>query len=322
MHKDAQVANTGIGDTSEGVNRTFDSAEDGIFPDGPGSGSIDFTWDLSLLNSPDGFSHGFLHPTNTALLELPSTAPPPQIHEPGNTEHYPAAVLPDVSMSGYDSVDVNWRSGDSPANALPIPLHESLDTDTTWSSTSSTGWSSGSPCRCLTSALTVLETVSIEDSRTNWDRLGHLLNFTKRALQVCNVLLDCPQCRRVSNFMMLLIVVCQKITTTFDHILVLLTERYQARQSARPNQAVATPSGMSTNPDEGRVMAVKGYEVDGAEEPCLFGALTSIQLRTLGSLLVRVKTTMQAREWAQHVAIVDSVGERVKEQLELFLKKT
>ena len=322
MHEDAQAANKDISDMFEEMNHTFDTAGAGNFPGRSGSRSTDFTWDSSLFDSPGGLSHSSLQSASTALLELPSTAAS-QSHKPSeNIEHYPGPVLPDVSTSGYDSIDVNPRSRDSPANLLPMSLHDPVNGDAARSSTSSTAWSSGTPCQCLTSALTVLETLSIEDSRTNWHRVGHLLQFTKGALNECNSLLDCPRCRRVSNFMMLLIVVCQKKITTFEHILVILTERYQARHSSRPSQAVETSSRMSTEQGEGTVMAVKGYEVDREEEPCLFGALTSIQLRNLGSLLVRIKTIMQGWKWEQHVAIVDSVGERVKEQLKLFEKSS
>ncbi|MCJ1383954.1 hypothetical protein MMC17_007068 [Xylographa soralifera] len=322
VHNDALVANEDINDMFEELNRTFETAEAGIFPNRLGSISTDFTWDPSLFDSPGGLSHSSLQSASTAPLDLPFTATPRSRKPSGNIEHCSASVLPDVSASGYESVDINRRSGDSPADLLPMSLRDTVNSDAVRSSNSSTTWSSGTPCQCLTSALTVLETLSIEDSRTNWHRLGHLLQFTKGALNECNYLLECPRCSCVSNFMMLLIVVCQKTITTFEHVLVVLTERYQVRHSSRPSQTVEASSKMGMDKGEARVMAVKGFEMEGEEEPCLFGALTSIQLRSLGSLLVRIKTIMPGWKWEQHVVIVDSVGERVKEQLKLFEKSS
>jgi hypothetical protein len=57
----------------------------------------------------------------------------------------------------------------------------------------------------------------------------------------------------------------------------------------------------------------KDYEVDVKEEPCVFGGLTSMQLKTLVLFLARLRELERSWSWSwgTHILMVDAVEKRV-----------
>ena len=175
-------------------------------------------------------------------------------------------------------------------------------------------------CQCLTSALSLLETLATQSTQSSAPTVARMLHFKKRALAQCDVLLDCQRCSRVSSFIMLLVVFCEKMVTSYEQVLVILTAQYKARQGQSPENE----SGSATTPerDEERRMAVKDYDVDMEEQPCVFGSLASMQMRKMKAFLERVKTVLRQWNCDLHVATVVSVEERLRRQLSLFDKNS
>lgn len=124
--------------------------------------------------------------------------------------------------------------------------------------------------------------------------------------------------------MILLIVLCQKMILSYERVLVILTEQYNR---AHQQQHLTRPDAVSGHPADvigGEAQQIIGndYDLDLEEQPCVFGGLASMQLRRLAAFLVRVKVVLKTWNWDPHVKMVDSVEERVREQLRLFDKSS
>lgn len=179
-----------------------------------------------------------------------------------------------------------------------------------------------SSCQCFTSAMSLLETLAIADVKPQLSIVAHLLHMKKRAVMQCNMLLDCPRCSSVSSFMVLLIVLCQKIIASYERVLVILTEQYNRisqRRRSNESDALTEISGEGGSDDERQIM-VKDYDLDPEEQPCVFGGLASLQLRRLVSFLARMRHVLKGWNWDPHIKMVDSVETRVRAQLRLFDK--
>lgn len=180
--------------------------------------------------------------------------------------------------------------------------------------------SSASPvsCQCLTSALSLLETLVTQSAQPSAPTVARILHFKKRALARCDVLLDCQRCSSLSSFIMLLVVFCEKMVTSYERILVVLRAQYKSRLGQ--SLEIAGGSQATSERDEERRMAVKDYEVDMEEQSCVFGSLASMQMRKMKPFLARVKTVLRQWNCDLHVATVVAVEERLRQLLGLFDK--
>ena len=194
------------------------------------------------------------------------------------------------------------------------------------SATSGTSNLTGGPttqssCQCLTSALSLLETLTIQSAQPSARTVARILHFKKRALAQCDVLLDCQRCGSLSSFIMLLVVFCEKMVTSYERVLVILTAQYKARQGQQSSDIAGGGfASAASERDEERRMAVRDYDVDMEEQPCVFGSLASMQMRKMKTFLARVKTVLRQWNCELHVATVVSVEERLRQQLRLFDK--
>ena len=173
------------------------------------------------------------------------------------------------------------------------------------------------PCQCLTSVSCLLETLSVEVEKFGPRTIGRLVNIMKRVLIQCDTLLDCETCTNLSNYMMLLIILCQKIACSFDEVLAILTEQYKRlheRDSLSEDGTDASQEG-DQEPQEHRII-IQDYDLDVEEEPCLYGALTLIQVKKLRALLDRIRGMSRT----SHIIIIDRTEEQVKNQLRAYDK--
>lgn len=175
-------------------------------------------------------------------------------------------------------------------------------------------------CSCLLSALALLETIAIESARHSAPNVGRILQFKKQALAQCNKLLDCERCCSFSSFIMLLVVFCEKLITSYEQVLVVLTEQYKLRQTLLLQDPVGgSPESSGVRPEE-FVMSVQDYNLDAEEQPCVFGSLAYMQMKKMNRFLARMKAILRQWKCHLHVVMVDSVEERLRQQLRLFEK--
>lgn len=123
---------------------------------------------------------------------------------------------------------------------------------------------------------------------------------------------------------MLLVVLCEKMTASYEQVFLVLTEQYNEFQGPVIYAASASSAQHSgnTTPDckVDHQMEVKDYHVDMDEQPCVFGSLASMQMRKLKTFLVKVKAILRRWNCDLHIATVDLVEARLLEQLQLFEK--
>ena len=222
-------------------------------------------------------------------------------------------------VRSMECVASSARSSDSVRSEVAQPPGPELATlgpsNLTDGSTSSATQSS---CQCLTSALSLLETLAVQSAQPSAPTVARMLHFMKRALAQCDVLLDCQRCSSLSSFIILLVVFCEKMVMSYERVLVILTAQYRSRQE---QSLIATGGAAASSArDDERRMAVKDYDVDMEEQPCVFGSLASMQMRKMKTFLARVKSVLKQWNYDDHVATVVSVEERLRQQLRLFDK--
>ena len=233
-----------------------------------------------------------------------------------------------LTSANISQSDFSSRNGNSPGTARHSTTDPS-EVDALRLAVSPTSSSErAASCQCLMSALTLLETLAIESARPSAPTVARILHFKKRALAQCNTLLECRRCSTVSSFIMLLVILCEKMITSYEQILAVLTKQYNLRQARLLGSATRYQSVESGNDhaahalDEERQVAVKDYDLDMEEQPCVFGGLASLQMRKLKTFLTRVKAVLRQCHCDLHVVMVDSVEERLRQQLRLFDKSS
>jgi hypothetical protein len=99
------------------------------------------------------------------------------------------------------------------------------------------------------------------------------------------------------------IISSQRATTALMNYKPVFKPEYGSR---RCNES-ETSNGLT--PDKRLVF--KDYEVDVEEEPCVFGGLTSMLLKTLLLFLANLRALASGWSWGTHVLMVDAVEKRV-----------
>jgi len=187
------------------------------------------------------------------------------------------------------------------------------------------------PCQCTTQALSLLEAIVHHDTLGTLASVPTDLSLNKRALVRCEKLLDCDQCSSNSSFVTLLILLCQQIITSYKNIIAKLCEQFNkvhpnnqftareeddlsylwARAQERIQEQTCNEGDMPNGLTPDKRLLFKDYEVNVEEEPCVFGGLTSMQLKTLVLFLVKLRELARGWSWGTHVLMADAVERRV-----------
>lgn len=178
--------------------------------------------------------------------------------------------------------------------SLSVPVHDTA-----------TSQPSSSACQCMQSALRILEELEVKNSRDDLYAADHVLSFQKRALGQCNAMLNCKNCSTISGFMMLLVVICDKMVTSFERVSTCV------EQLQRPSgvQEVGRPRAGSIG--DGQAVSLGDYEIDSLQERCcLVSVLVLLQLKRLGSVLTRLKNIAAVFNWGTHLTMLLSIDRR------------
>lgn len=131
-------------------------------------------------------------------------------------------------------------------------------------------------CRCLQAATSLLECVEIKLSRIEVLATDNLLSFQKRTLRDCHAILDCPHSSANSALILLLLLISDKLVTSFKRSSNVKGELWQ-----------------NINLGE--------YRVNLAEErSCVLKALVALQLGRMKSLLKRLWSVVCSENWEMH----------------------
>lgn len=168
-------------------------------------------------------------------------------------------------------------------------------------------------CHCVTAALSLLEALEREDRHLSLVAVSRILGLEKRVLAHCSGILDCDPCRSMSSFMMLVILLCQRMSAIYQHIIdILLLVQGQQQQSA------SAPNGENGDANSQRQVVYLGdCEVDASDMPCVFGGLVTMRIRKFALYLIKLKALMVNRSWYTHCSMLSDIEERVQASLKV-----
>lgn len=173
--------------------------------------------------------------------------------------------------------------------------------------------------------MSLLHNVVTGDTRSSLRTVPNDLQRNKRILNQCKLLLNCVACSHTATFITLAIVLCEKISLSYAHIINQLTVRYNQLHPESPYSHETYDNTQMRNVDTtavreqeaGQKMQIREYEVDVEEEPCIYGGLVAMQLRTVRIFLHRLRELSSSREWSAHVVMLEEIENSVAEQLRI-----
>jgi hypothetical protein len=241
--------------------------------------------------------------------------------------------------------DVRLYSEPSPAASLnPSLLFAGLsgDTSSLGSSTSTAvlkfvETSDSDDCECTGVALRLLEVAMVPLEPADYQSVANKLNLLKKHISQCSSLWKCPSCIEDSGYAMLVLVVCEKLATTFEglaHCLgkgtrslgltsncnnipsrrgtsrtadLKLDTKGSSAQQQEQHQRLLENTCSQEQPD---VSALGHYEIDTPEEQkAVLATLISLQLQRLLALLAEMRSSATKFGWNAHlshiVALID-----------------
>ncbi|KAL8955858.1 MAG: hypothetical protein Q9193_006436 [Seirophora villosa] len=169
--------------------------------------------------------------------------------------------------------------------------------------------SGASSCRCMSTALDILEVLEIKNSKLSLEAIDGILSFKKRALNQCNVMLECQGCNSHSQFMMLLVVICDKMVASFERLSLTCREVHQ-----QITEVGDTKKAEGFTIVDGKSLFVGEYEVDLDEERCyLVRQLVMLQLRNLATFELRLKGIANGWSWDAHKTMLATIDKRLQD---------
>lgn len=166
------------------------------------------------------------------------------------------------------------------------------------------------PCQCMQIALRILEELEIKNSRDDLYAADHVLSFQKRAIEQCSTMLNCKSCSTMSGFMMLLVVICEKMVSSFERITSCVE---QLQQHPLPSGGLDGGGPRAGGIGDEQTVSVGEYEVDSLQEQCcLVGVLVLLQLKKLGAVLTRLKNLAATYNWGTHLTMLLSIDQRFR----------
>ncbi|KAL8708611.1 MAG: hypothetical protein Q9220_006547 [cf. Caloplaca sp. 1 TL-2023] len=168
---------------------------------------------------------------------------------------------------------------------------------------------SANSCRCMSTALDILEVLEIKNSKMSLEAIDGILSFKKRALNQCNVMLECQGCNSHSQFMMLLVVICDKMVASFERLSLSCREVHQQIHQIGD---IKKTEGFTIV--DGKSLFVGEYEVDLDEERCyLVRQLVMLQLRNLATFELRLKGIANGWSWDAHKTMLATIDKRLQD---------
>ena len=189
----------------------------------------------------------------------------------------------------------------------------------------------GSMCHCFEAASTLLERWEMRKN----DPIDSLLGFYKATVYQLGSFLACQRCSTLSAFMMLPLVLCEKIISSASPNLT-LNHRGHADGSRRqdlckrvtgPQQTMTPPNDLGSPPEieasdlrtgisepagERARMSFGEYEIESREEwRSVSEVLILYRLAQLGTLLERYKSIAASMGWHTQLALVVDLQEKL-----------
>jgi hypothetical protein len=122
----------------------------------------------------------------------------------------------------------------------------------------------------------------------------------------------------MSEFLMLLIILCQKIASSYERTIVILKDhcnRIHRPEQGNGTQIPTVEAIMVAAREVDHSLTLREYVVEMEEEPAVFGGVIQLHLKKITALLVKMKAILRASNWSSHIEILELVGNQVNELL-------
>lgn len=214
----------------------------------------------------------------------------------------------DLAFDASKQVHMNTGADDtlSQVDALFLnPQRQRLD-DGLSSSNADKTYTMESPCDCLGQASALLEKWEEWKHKPDVDGTVGLLASQKQTMSVCNALLDCKRCGRVSSSMMLPLTICRHLVNFFQSIAsgnMSLNEPYQCTVSSGSR----TYTNKESSP-RSQFYSLGNYHIDSLQEwRHVVAVLVLFQWKELQKLLRRSKKVASSANWETQLLIIESL---------------
>ena len=224
------------------------------------------------------------------MLDFSALPSPPDTSSP--VYQFPSPLsIPDVDVAAATTLNVspiNIRAGDS--------RNKKSRTD------------SGSPsssCQCEQIAIEILEAIEVKANTNSPCTSAQILQIQKQALRQCTTMLACIPCSNDSRFVMLLAVIFEKMTHSFQRLLTRTDlQCFLVGGSSEPS--------LPTQGDHTLYLA--DYEIDDNQErQAVVHALITLQLKALNELLSRLEGIATAQNWGTHCMMIAAASKDLQE---------
>lgn len=163
-------------------------------------------------------------------------------------------------------------------------------------------------CHCMNIALKLLEAFESRKCQPRDQNKNHILSLTKRAIAECNRMLDCDTCNVLSSFMILVIVVSQKVMSMLDTLTSMPYGHWDRGED------LVRPHSQGVSADTGKMM-LDVLPLDTSEElENVFEVLEIRQCKDLSRLMGRLKSTAACWHWETHIAMIEPIELQLKEK--------
>ena len=169
-------------------------------------------------------------------------------------------------------------------------------------------------CRCLESGSVNLEEWETRrhENRPSW--IDSLLALQKKTINQCNVALDCKNCSAVSSSMMLPLLMCEEVVSSFQ----LISESGVSLIRRSQEGYLRLDENGSAGSKELKVSHrfFGAYEIESPKEwQHIVWALVAYQLKQLYSLLGRINSRASSAGWSAHFTKAVFLQEKVREMM-------
>ena len=204
--------------------------------------------------------------------------------------------------SWQDSPSVNTHNTDTEVNEIS-PIYPRL-------------------CSCVETTLAALEALELEAHLPNPDSIDQNLRLKKQTLVRCADVLNCEACNASSRFIVLVILLFQKVAGSYERLIRALSEQLTQDECSkglrlRPVSMAQDHYGITRPDRKDRALFLREYETDAAEELCVYKGLITLQLSKWRILLNHVRKQCLDLDLNRHSAMVVAVDRRVEAQLQI-----
>jgi hypothetical protein len=172
-------------------------------------------------------------------------------------------------------------------------------------------------CECTGNALRLLEIVTVQLKGTDWDTTERKLYLLKKNISQCFALSQCGSCTQDSGLAILVLVLYEKMATTFEEI-----AHWWKRNLYTPARAATKDGHQRHESREGTHQKYRSqqvgtslgrYQIDTVEEHCkVFATLISLQLHRFVTLVSRMKRDITSSKWEAHSGLLKMLSTRIK----------